>query len=77
MLSYYVQLRAYIRSSTNCSAKQEHEADLETDRRHLVGGVTCPGHLTETTVPNTVAQENATPAEVINLNGAFEADSAF
>jgi hypothetical protein len=77
MISYYVQLREYIRSSTNCSVKQEHEADPERDPRRLAAGVTCPVLLAETTVPNTIAQKNATPAQAVDLTDAFEAESAF
>jgi hypothetical protein len=62
-----------MRSSINCSARPEHEAYPQQDRRHLVCGATPPGHLTESTVPNTAAQEDLTPAKPVDLDDAFEA----
>jgi hypothetical protein len=62
-----------MRSSINCSAKPEHEAQPQPDPRHLVCGVRPQQHLTEPTVPNTATQENPALAEVTDLEDAFEA----
>jgi hypothetical protein len=73
MLSYYVQLREHMRSSINCSATPEPEAYSQQERRHLVDGVRPPKHLTESTVPNTMAQKDLMSAEPVDLDDAFEA----
>jgi hypothetical protein len=73
MLSYYVQLREHMRSSISRSAKPEHEAHPQQDRRHLIRSLEPSQNLTEKTVPNTMAQPDPTPAELVDLNDAFEA----
>jgi hypothetical protein len=73
MLSYYVQLREHLRSSISGSAKPEHEPHPRPDRRHLTCGLEPSQHLTEKTIPNTVAPPDTTPAEVVDLQDAFEA----
>jgi hypothetical protein len=88
MLSYYVQSGEHIRSSINCSARPERETYPQQDRRHLRGAlprlrgrlgqkpvcaVTSPEHLAESTVPNTVPRKDLMPAEVVDLDDAFEA----
>lgn len=73
MLSYYVQLREPMCSSINCSARPEPEAYSQPERRHLVGGVRPPEHLTDSTVSDTAAQKDFMPAELVDLDDAFEA----
>ena len=73
MLSYYVQLREQMHSAINCSARPEQKAYPQHDRRHLVSRVTPPMHLSESTVPNTAAQEEPIPAQLVDLDDAFEA----
>jgi len=73
MLSYYAQLREHMRFSINCSDRPEQEAYPQQDRRHLASGVTPPEHPRESAIPNTAAQEELKPTEVVDLDDAFEA----
>ena len=73
MLSYYVQLREYLHSSMSCSATPEPGLNRQQDLTRLLRGDAAPQHLTESTVPNPGALEDATPAEAGDLDDAFEA----
>jgi len=72
MLSYYLRLRERMRSAIDCSAGPEHDTHPQQDRSDLTWEVNPPEHP-ETTGQKAAAQEDTTPAEVVDLNDALEA----
>ena len=72
MLSYYVQLREYLRSSMSCSATPEPGLNRQQDLTRLLRGNAAPQHLTESTISSPAAREDATPTEAGDLDEAFE-----
>lgn len=72
VLSYYVQLQEYLRSSVSCSATPEPRLIRQQDLTRLLCSDAAPLHLTESNIPDAAAREDATPAEAGDLDEAFE-----